>query len=63
MNEPVRKGNVYRSFNGVILVVMAYNDVSVTVVNPRTYRPIVVKSSTLHDDCELIGIPFTGTSK
>lgn len=61
MNEPVRKGNVYRSPNGDAYIVINLWPVSCTIKNIRSDMEYIIKLAALHNEYELIGTPYTGT--
>lgn len=61
MNEPVRKGNVYRSPNGGAYIVNNLWPTSCTVRNIRSNKEYIIKLATIANEYELIGTPYTGT--
>lgn len=63
MNEPVRKGNVYRSPAPIsqAYLVMEAGVKTTTVINIRSGREYLIKRAALTNEYELIGTPYTGT--
>lgn len=63
MNEPVRKGNVYRSPapTSHAYLVMEVGIKTTTVINIRSGREYLIKRAALANEYELIGTPYTGT--
>ena len=63
MNEPVRKGNVYRSPAPTpqAYLVMEVGIKTTTVINIRTSREYIIRLAALANEYELIGTPYTGT--
>lgn len=63
MNEPVRKGNVYRSPVPAAhaYLVMEAGVKTTTVINIRSGREYLIKRAALVNEYELIGKPYTGT--
>lgn len=61
MNEPVRKGNVYRSniLTSTAYVVTAVRSESATIVGLRTENKYNLKIDVLLNKYELIGTPYT----
>lgn len=65
MNEPIRKGNVYRSLASDYRVyfVKEVGIRTATVVNIRTDKEYIIKFKALTDWNELIGTPYERISK
>lgn len=63
MNEPVRKGNVYRSniLTSTAYIVTEVRSESATIVGLRTENKYNLKIDVLLTKYELIGTPYTGT--
>lgn len=63
MNEPVRKGNVYRSTypDAQVYAVKEVGIRTATVVNIRSSKEYIIRFKALTDWNELIGTPYTGT--
>lgn len=63
MNEPVRKGNVYRSniLTSTAYVVTEVRPESATITGLRTENRYNVKIAVLLTKYELIGTPYTRT--
>lgn len=59
MNEPVRKGNVYRNPNGDAYIVNNLWSTSCTVKNIRSNREYIIKLVALANEYELIGTPYS----
>lgn len=60
MNEPVMKGNVYRTPNGDAYIVNNLWPVSCTIKNIRSDMEYIIKLAALVNEYELIGTPYTG---
>ena len=61
MNEPVRKGDVFRNPNGDAYIVNNLWPTSCTVKNIRSNREYIIKLVALANEYELIGTSYTGT--
>lgn len=59
MNEPVRKGNVYRSPAGNVYIVNNLWPTSCTVKNIRSDGEYIIKLAAITNEYELIGTPYT----
>lgn len=59
MNEPVRRGNVYRSPDDNTYIVSNLWSVSCTVKNIRSNREYIIKLAAITNEYELIGTPYT----
>ena len=59
MNEPVRKGNVYRSPDGNVYIVNNLWTTSCTVKNIRSDGEYIIQLAAITNEYELIGTPYT----
>lgn len=60
MNEPVRKGNVYRSPapTAQAYLIMETGIKTATVINIRSGREYIIRLAALANEYELIGTPY-----
>lgn len=65
MNEPVRKGNVYRSPAplGLAYFVIEVGIKTATVISIRTGKEYIIRLAAIHNEYELIGTPYEGVCK
>ena len=61
MNEPVRKGNVYRSSAplAIAYIVIDVGIKTATLISIRTGREYIIRLAALANEYELIGTPYT----
>lgn len=61
MNEPIRKGNVYRGSAPLVIayIVIAVGIKTATLISIRTGREYIIRLAALAKEYELIGTPYT----